>query len=272
MTTATPARAATGPARASRDTSFSPSFLRQVLVELRKMVNTISGTVLLALTVVLVLGVTAIQIGFTALMPELGASPWGALLTSTTGAAALLLPVVGIMSVTSEWSQRTLLTTFTLEPRRLRIIAAKMTAGVVIALGSVALSLLVTVIATPIGYAIVDQPSTWESNAHQIIGSIVMQVLAVLAGMALALLILNTPAAICAYVACAFVFPMVLSLLSLWEPMANIAPWLNFNGAQSALTSPMDAEAWGHLLVSGSIWFILPMVLGCIRVHRSEVA
>lgn len=272
MTTATPARAATWPARAAHDASFSPSFARQVLVELRKMVNTISGTVLLALTLALVLVVTFAQVGLAALIPELGASPWGALLTSTTGAASLLLPVVGIMSVTSEWSQRTLLTTFTLEPRRLRIVAAKLAAGVVIALGSVVLSLVVTIIATPIGAAVVGESPIWEASAHQIIGSIAMQVLAVLAGMALALLILNTPAAICAYVGCAFVLPMVLSLLSLWEPMANIAPWLNFNAAQSALTSPMDAQAWGHLLVSGTIWFIAPLVLGCIRVHRSEVA
>ena len=34
------------------------------------------------------------------------------------------------MLVTSEWSQRTAMTTFTLEPRRMRIVLAKMLAGV----------------------------------------------------------------------------------------------------------------------------------------------
>ena len=44
--------------------------------------------------------------------------------------SSVLLPVLGIMLVTSEWSQRTAMTTFTLEPRRMRIVLAKMLAGV----------------------------------------------------------------------------------------------------------------------------------------------
>ena len=37
----------------------------------------------------------------------------------------ILLPVLGILLVTSEWSQRTAMVTFTLEPSRSRVIAAK---------------------------------------------------------------------------------------------------------------------------------------------------
>ena len=40
-----------------------------------------------------------------------------------------LLPVVGILLVSSEWSQRTAQVSFTLVPRRPRVIAAKMLAG-----------------------------------------------------------------------------------------------------------------------------------------------
>jgi len=39
----------------------------------------------------------------------------------------ILLPVVSILTLTSEWSQRTALTTFTQEPRRTRVINAKVT-------------------------------------------------------------------------------------------------------------------------------------------------
>jgi ABC-2 type transport system permease protein len=38
---------------------------------------------------------------------------------------AILLPVVAILTLTSEWSQRTVLTTFTQEPRRIRVVLAK---------------------------------------------------------------------------------------------------------------------------------------------------
>ena len=45
----------------------------------------------------------------------------------------ILLPVLGVMSVTSEWSQRTAMVTFALEPSRGRVIAAKYVSALVIA-------------------------------------------------------------------------------------------------------------------------------------------
>ena len=39
---------------------------------------------------------------------------------------SFLLPILAIMLVTSEWSQRTALVTFTLEPRRSRVVLAKL--------------------------------------------------------------------------------------------------------------------------------------------------
>ena len=45
---------------------------------------------------------------------------------------SLLLPVMGILLVTSEWSQRTDMTTFALEPHRSRVIMAKLVTGVVL--------------------------------------------------------------------------------------------------------------------------------------------
>ena len=41
------------------------------------------------------------------------------------------LPVLLILMVTSEWSQRTGLTTFTLEPHRGRVVGAKFVAGLI---------------------------------------------------------------------------------------------------------------------------------------------
>ena len=43
----------------------------------------------------------------------------------------IILPLIAILAVTSEWSQRTGLTTFTLVPHRGRIIAAKAISSVV---------------------------------------------------------------------------------------------------------------------------------------------
>ena len=45
--------------------------------------------------------------------------------SSATLPLAMLLPVIGIMAATAEWTQRTGLVTFTLEPRRGRVVLAK---------------------------------------------------------------------------------------------------------------------------------------------------
>ncbi len=50
----------------------------------------------------------------------------------------LILPVVGIMAMTSEWTQRTALTTFTLSPRRIPVLFAKLVAAIALATAVVA--------------------------------------------------------------------------------------------------------------------------------------
>src|SRR5918993_3472802 len=98
---------------------------RLVEVELRKLGDTRAGRWLLITIGVITLAAITIYfltsppsnrtfIGFT----SFAATPQG-----------FLLPVLGILLVTSEWSQRTALVSFTLEPHRWRLIAAKVLAS-----------------------------------------------------------------------------------------------------------------------------------------------
>ena len=41
----------------------------------------------------------------------------------------MILPAIGILAMTSEWTQRTALTTFTLSPRRIPVLFAKLLAA-----------------------------------------------------------------------------------------------------------------------------------------------
>src|SRR5690606_11356088 len=50
---------------------------------------------------------------------------------------SLLVPVFAILTVSSEWSQRTHLTTFTLQPNRARVLAAKFVAVTLLALATI---------------------------------------------------------------------------------------------------------------------------------------
>jgi hypothetical protein len=94
---------------------------RLTRVELRKMFDTRSGFWLMASLLI------------TALLATAGVILWApdSDLTYTTFVSAIrfpmavILPLIAILSITSEWSQRSGLTTFTLVPHRSRVIGAK---------------------------------------------------------------------------------------------------------------------------------------------------
>ncbi|MDQ1535809.1 MAG: type transport system permease protein, partial [Actinomycetota bacterium] len=83
----------------------------------------------------LLIAVAATTVGLM-LTPILSPSSIDQSYTSYLGFAAIalsiLLPVVSILTLTSEWSQRTALTTFTQEPRRLRVVTAKITVSLML--------------------------------------------------------------------------------------------------------------------------------------------
>ena len=92
-----------------------PSLPRLTGVELRKLADTRAGCWLLIAIGLLAAAIVAVQLVFAgrrrADLPRL-------LHPVDCCRSALLLPVLGILSITSEWSQRTALTTFALVPRR----------------------------------------------------------------------------------------------------------------------------------------------------------
>ena len=95
-------------------------FRRVAGVELRKMFDTRSGFWLMASILIAALLATGAVILFA---PDDQIS-YGVFATAFGFPMAVILPMIAILSVTSEWSQRSGLTTFTLVPRRGRVIAA----------------------------------------------------------------------------------------------------------------------------------------------------
>ena len=120
---------------AALDVSSTPAipFARLFRVELRKSADTRAGRWLIGVTVGLCLVAEVIFLIVAATHDEAEAS-FGDFVAVSAFVSSVLLPVLGIMLVTSEWSQRTAMTTFTLEPRRMRIVLAKMLAGMALTL------------------------------------------------------------------------------------------------------------------------------------------
>lgn len=93
-------------------------------VEMRKMTDTRSGRWLLGMIIGLIGGVLAWKVAHASV--EVSTDNYGG---ATVSILAFFVPVIGLLAMTSEWAQRTALTTFTLAPRRLPVIAAKFVGG-----------------------------------------------------------------------------------------------------------------------------------------------
>ncbi|GLY31236.1 ABC transporter permease subunit [Kineosporia sp. NBRC 101731] len=255
---ALPAWAAPG---ATGSTKIStPGMLTLTRIELRKMSDTRAGRWLLIITaglVILVIGAMAI---------------WGSdegSWVNYTGLASFPItifgPVVGIMTVTSEWSQRTALTTFTLVPQRGRVIVAKLLAAVALAVVTVAITLVVAAVATAISSG--DDP--WDHTATSI-GTLLLYVAIYFAiGVGFGLLFSSTPVAIVSF----FALPIAFSLLSLFSALQTPIEWVNPQSTLEVLnaTDPISGEDWAKVLLTCLLWMVVPLVAGGVLTSRREV-
>jgi hypothetical protein len=106
-----------------------PGLGRLVAVELRKMLNTRAGFWLQ----VAIVAITVVVVAVRSVVGEAADHTFASVLDVGLQPAAVLLPIVGILLVTSEWSQRTGMITFALVPVRSRVLGAKLVASVVLA-------------------------------------------------------------------------------------------------------------------------------------------
>ncbi len=244
-------------------------FTRLLQVETIKMFDTRAGYWLMVSIAASALIATASVVAF---------APDSALTYDSFGAAigipmTLLLPVMAILSVTSEWSQRSGLTTFTLVPHRGRVIGAKMLVSMVLGLVSIGVALAIGAVGNIVGTTIAGVDTVWDISASQIGYLLFANVLNLLIGFMLGVLIRNSPGAIVGFVVYSFVLPSLSMLLAEFQDWWEKAqPWLDFNWAQGQLYDDgMSATDWAHLGTSGLIWLVVPLTIGLVTVFRSEV-
>ncbi|MFI2712060.1 ABC transporter permease [Micromonospora sp. NPDC018662] len=242
-----------------------PALARLTAVELRKLADTRAGRWLLVTIGLIAAGIVVVQL----FVVEPEDQTFTAFFTPSLLPVGLLLPVLGILSITGEWSQRTALTTFALVPRRQRVIVAKLVAVVLAALGSVLVSLAVAAVGTLAARA-TGGAGVWTLDWQLLPYAVVFQVANVLMGAGFGLLLLNTPLAIVTYL----LLPTVWSLLSaMIEALREPAGWLDTTLTMAPLLEPdMTAGQWGRLAVSLAVWMLLPLVAGLLRTLRREVS
>jgi ABC-2 type transport system permease protein len=242
---------------------------RVISVELRKMFDTRSGFWLMASIGIAALLATGAVILF-APDDQVNYSSFAAAIGFPM---TVILPMIAILSVTSEWSQRSGLTTFTLVPHRGRVVLAKALATIAVAVVSMALAMAIGVIGNVVGSTLAGVNTTWDSSLTELLYIVIGNILGMLIGFMLGLLIRNSPGAIVGY----FIFSLVLPGLSTvlaanakW--FEDRRPWVDFNFAQGQLfNGHLTGEQWAQLAVTTLIWLVIPLAVGVRIVLRSEV-
>jgi ABC-type transport system involved in multi-copper enzyme maturation permease subunit len=240
-----------------------PGLGRLVAVELRKMVDTRAGFWLQVAMVALTVVVVVVRL----LVGDAADHTFQSVLDVGLQPAAVLLPVLGILLVTSEWSQRTGLITFALVPVRSRVLGAKLIASLLLATAMLAISVAIVTAGVLVSSPGVE--ATWSDAAPLIGQSAVNLTAGMLVGLALgAILLAPTPA-----IVLHFALPTSLWAVLSLPVFSDVAPWVDYARALGQVTEyVMSATQWVHVGTSLVIWMVLPLLIGAWRITRREIA
>lgn len=253
----------------SRSAAARPAIPMKTLVsvELRKMTDTRAGLWLLIGVGVIV----ALVLGIAVATGDAGTREFTNLVALAQLPLGILLPVLGVLAATSEWSQRTVLTTFSLVPSRSRVLTAKVLASLALALTAVVFSLMVAAVFAVLAPIAGDANSAWNLTAGELGQIVVFQLLNMLMGLALGTLLLNSALAIVLY----FVLPTIWSgLTDSIDALADGQKWLDTGTTWMRLIDPdaaITGTQWAQAGTTALLWVALPMAIGLWRVLRKEV-
>ncbi|MGZ4271566.1 MAG: ABC transporter permease [Solirubrobacteraceae bacterium] len=239
-----------------------PGLAGLTAVELRKMTDTRAGFWLQLAVVAL----TVVVPGAACLFARPEDQTLRSMLAIAVAPASVLLPIVGILLVSSEWSQRTGLTTFALVPRRSRVLAAKLLASVVLSLVALALCIVVAIAGTAVAAPGIDH--TWALPVGLLGQHVVSLGTGMISGVALgAALLASAPA-----IVCQFALPLAWALAGRLAGLDTVVHWLDPTSSLAPMTEHlMDATEWAHAGATLALWMVLPLVVGRWRIQRGEI-
>ena len=235
-------------------------FSRLVRVEWAKATDTRAARWLLALVALSTAGMMLVPV----LVPTTFDQTYASYLSVVAVGLAILLPVVAILMITGEWTQRSVMTTFTQEPRRIRVVNAKLAASMVLGGGGAVFGGVVTaaglVLAAASGRAL-------EANltVGAITGYLLFVLLNVLNGVALGALLQSSATAIAA----CFALPAAFALLGTASTL--VSDWIDMSTPWNWV---LENDWAGHVpQISFSIvfWVAVPLAAGVVRTIRRDV-
>jgi ABC-2 type transport system permease protein len=176
--------------------------------------------------------------------------------------AGILLPIVGILLVSSEWSQRTALITFTLVPQRNQVLAAKLLAGLAIGLAAFIASLALSLLGT----AVSGGELTLSAG---LLGQMALfTVTSMLIGVGFgAMLQSSAPAIVLSFAA-----PIAISAIGSIHAIEDTVRWFDQARSLAPLTDGLlSAGEWVRAGSTLLVWLGIPLAIGAWRLARGEI-
>ncbi|HEY7622989.1 MAG TPA: hypothetical protein VH834_24655 [Solirubrobacteraceae bacterium] len=240
-----------------------PGMNRLTAVELRKMTDTRSGFWL----ALVVAAITVLLVVIVDLVGNAQDQTLRSMLSIAVQPASVLLPVMGVLLVTSEWSQRTTLITFTLVPHRWRVLTAKLVASVLLSLAALVLAFVVAIAGTAI--AMPDVANTWTLPIGMVVQIVVVLTTGMMGGVAFGAVALASAPAIVAL----FVLPLITGAVGSIHVLEGVARWTDATRTLAPMTDHlMSATEWAQAGTTLALWLALPVLIGLWRIARSEVS
>jgi len=236
-------------------------FSRLVRVEWAKATDTRAAHLLLALVALSTAGIMLAPI----LAPERFDQTYTGYLEVASMPQVALLPLVGILMLTGEWSHRSVITTFTQEPRRIRVVSAKVTASLMLSGGAAIFGGMATAGGLALAAA---SGRTLEGtlSVGDITGYLIYLLLNMLGGVAIGALLQSSATAIAAY------FALNITVALLGTASSLIDDWID---TETTWTWVLDNNWSGHVpqvAVSTLVWVVLPLAAGVVRTVRRDAS
>jgi hypothetical protein len=229
---------------------------RLVLVELRKSLDTRAARAVL----LVFLGLGMALLAFTLAMESRPDFVLALMPAELLGPA---FSVIGILAMTTEWSQKTASTTFRLVPRRERVLAAKVVGALALTLVTLA-AVVAACLAVTAAILLADHiPLSGQGFGVEVRLMVAGALTSALFGLAWGALVTSTPIALVICFGVSFVLETLLAVAlpdaSAWLSQATVSDWLGAGGGFS-----------GAVVTSFLLWYAAPLVLGCVLQSRRD--
>ena len=252
------------------------SFSRVLAYEFRKSVSTRASRWTLAAAIAGTIATAAI-LYLSLLLTDFDTTQhftWIQLAHSTTDSflgiaeiSKILFSLFLILMVTTDWTNRGIMTTYTLTPRRGWVLSAQLIVALTYIAAFWALCLGLAALVAGLLSPSQNVDISWSATAWDVLGVLLANVGFPLSGFLLGIAIMNTPAVVVAWVVLDWLATLLLFLLK------DVGQWFHLNTALgTAVADPNTGANWAHVATSAVVWLGIPAVIGIWRSLRREAS